>query len=258
MEEFSFKELYDVSLKATYPFEFCGKEIWKGEVVAAFDKITIANFKEIKSIAKSKGGFNNNDLIVWESTKEVMINFSQGIFSNEQFALLNNAKMLNNSNGEKIIISKREKLNSDEKSLVNLKFSPKDIYIYDENFNKIPHNWVRDNTYTVYEPFKKVVVDYTFEYENNSKIMKIGQQLISGYLELEGKTRYKDDESGHVRTGVIKIPKLKLMSELSIRLGEYASPVVGAFSGVGYPVGVRGNQTVMEIYFLDDDIDSDI
>lgn len=48
------------------------------------------------------------------------------------------------------------------------------------------------------------------------------------------------------------------MSELSMRLGRSASPIVGTFSAVGYPEGARGKEKVMELIFLDDDIDSDI
>ena len=258
MEDFSFKELQDVSLKTTYPFDFCGRHFEAGEIVAVFDKITIANIREIKTVVSSKGGFNNTNLITWETTKELTINFTQGVFSATQFALMNNANILLNGEKNRTIISKREAINSDEDGIIHLKYSPKSLYVYDEKYNKVIYKKIDDKDFKIYEPFKKVIVDYTFEYDNNTTIMKIGQQLIKGYLELEGKTRYKDDESGHVKTGVIKIPKLKLMSELSIRLGEYASPVVGAFSGIGYPVGERGNQTVMEIYFLDDDIDSDI
>ena len=51
--------------------------------------------------------------------------------------------------------------------------------------------------------------------------------MFNGFLELEGKTRVKDDTSGLITTGIIKIPKLKLMSGLSIRLGAQANPVVG-------------------------------
>ena len=47
--EFGLKELYDVSLKATYPIETNGRKIEVGEVIAAFDKIQLANFQEIKS-----------------------------------------------------------------------------------------------------------------------------------------------------------------------------------------------------------------
>lgn len=258
MEEFSFKELYDVSLKATYPFDYCGRHFETGETIVIFDKITIANLNEIKNTISARGGFNNANLVTWDTTKEIRFNFTQGVFSKLQFALLNNSKMLQAGSANKITVSKRETSNSDDKGEIQLKYPPKNIYIYDENFVKLNYEKVNENTFYIYEPFKKVIVDYSFEYENSGKIMKLGQQLISGYLELEGKTRYKDDESGHVKTGIIKIPRLKLMSELSIRLGEYASPAVGNFSGVGYPVGARGNQTVMEMYFLEDDIDSDI
>ena len=57
--------------------------------------------------------------------------------------------------------------------------------------------------------------------------------------------------------GIIEIPKLKLMSELSIRLGAQANPVVGSFAAVGVPTGTRGNSYVSEFYFLNNDIDSD-
>ena len=48
------------------------------------------------------------------------------------------------------------------------------------------------------------------------------------------------------------------MSDLSIRLGQDAAPVLGTFKAVGYPVGVKGNKKAMEIILLDDDIDSDL
>ena len=81
MEGIGFKELYQVSLKATYPIEMGGRQIEIGETIASFDKIAIANFQEIKNISTSNGGVNNSSLIFWESTKEIKISFSQGVFS---------------------------------------------------------------------------------------------------------------------------------------------------------------------------------
>jgi hypothetical protein len=37
--EFGLKELYDLTLKATYPIEIEDKEFEAGEVIARFDKI---------------------------------------------------------------------------------------------------------------------------------------------------------------------------------------------------------------------------
>ena len=258
MDEFSFKELNDVILKATFPLCIGNRQFEEGEVVAAFDKIFLANIDEIKSIASSTGGYDNAKLITWETVKEISINFSQGVFSKSQLALLTNSKMVSNETGEKVIISKRQNLNSNENCELELKYEPKTIFIYDEEYNKLSFEKINDKTYQINEPFKKVIVDYTFEYTSKSDIISLGKALTTGFLELEGKTRYKDDKSGQVKTGIIKIPRLRLMSELSIRLGEYTNPVVGTLRGVGYPVGTRGSKVVMEMYFLDDDIDSDV
>lgn len=258
MEQFSFKELYDVSLKATYPFDFGDRHISKGEVVAMFDKIIIANFKEVTSHITAHGGYNDATLVSWETTKEININFTQGVFSKEQFSLLNNARLLENANIGRPLISKREKTNSDENNQIQLEFSPVDLFVYDENYQKIEYEKVSEKIISVDKPYKKVIIDYTYEYDNKVSAVKIGQKLLSGYLELEGKIHYKDDELGHVRTGIIKIPKLKLVSELSMKLGEYASPIVGSMNAIGYPIGIRGRQIVMEIFFLEDDLDSDV
>ena len=59
-------------------------------------------------------------------------------------------------------------------------------------------------------------------------------------------------------TANIKIPKLKLLSNLSMRLGQDAVPLVGRLDAVAVPTGERGQKKVMELIFLNDDIDSDI
>ena len=86
----------------------------------------------------------------------------------------------------------------------------------------------------------------------------MGQQLFKSYLRLEGKTRLKDDKTGQVYTGIIVIPKLKLMSDLSIRLGRDVNPTVTSFRAEGLPTGARGNSVVCNLYTLNDDIDADI
>lgn len=81
INEINFKELYEVSLKATYPIEVGGNIIEPGEIVAFFDKIQIANFQEIKSSTTANGGFDNRAHVFWESTKEIRIGLTQGVFS---------------------------------------------------------------------------------------------------------------------------------------------------------------------------------
>ena len=89
-------------------------------------------------------------------------------------------------------------------------------------------------------------------------MLTVGNPLTNGYLSLEGKTRVKDDITGQVKTGIIKIPKLKLLSNLSMRLGNDAIPQVGHLEAIAVPTGPKGQKMVMELIFLEDDIDSDM
>jgi hypothetical protein len=88
--------------------------------------------------------------------------------------------------------------------------------------------------------------------------MKVGQNLIGGFLLLEGKTRVKDDITGKTRTAILRIPRLKLVSDLSMRLGREAGPLLANFAAVGYPGIVGKDKTVMEMLFLNDDIDAEM
>lgn len=260
MEQFSMKELYDVSLKSTYPMRIGNRTIEPGEKIAVFDKIQIANFNEIKRVNTANGGFDNRSHVFWEETKEIQLNFIQGIFSKTQLSLMLNSELITaDSNRSPILISKREILESKENGIVGLQKEPINLFVYDASTNeKINYKKISEKEIKIEKSYQNVIVDYQYEYNNRVEELVIGSQLTNGYLELEGKTRYKDDVTGHTHTGIIKIPKLKLMSNLSMRLGENASPVVGSFSAIALPTGERRNKIVMELFFLADDIDSDM
>jgi hypothetical protein len=107
-------------------------------------------------------------------------------------------------------------------------------------------------------PYKNIIIDYWYNYNNKYSTLYVGKPLTTGYLSLIGKMRVKDDKTGKVTTGIIKIPKLKLMSDLSMRLGGDAIPQVGRLDAIAVPEGARGQSKIMEIIFLSDDIDADM
>ena len=74
--EFGLKELYDLTLKATYPIEMEGRVFEAGEVIARFDKIQIANFREVTSRTSANGGRGNIGHVIWEDPKEIQLNFT--------------------------------------------------------------------------------------------------------------------------------------------------------------------------------------
>lgn len=255
----SFKTLEEVRLKATYNIEANGKTFEEGETIALFDKVQVSGLKEYKDFTVARGGYNNPGLVYWENTREISLNFSQGIFSKTQFALLNNAKIFSVDQEEPLLITKTERLESNEEGVIPVKYLPEDqLFIYNVETGEKIRGWVLQNKLVIEQPYTDVIVTYRYNYYGGAQVVKIGQQFLKGFLELEAKTRVKDDSSGLITTGIIRIPKLKLMSGLSIRLGAQASPVVGNFSAVGVPVGSRGSSYVAEIDFLNNDIDSDM
>ena len=258
--EIGFKELYEVSLKATYSIEVGGNTIEVGETIASFDKIQIANFQEVKSFASANGGWDNRAHIYWESTKEIKINFTQGVFSKTQLALMTNANLIENLGEEAILLGAKEIYETDEEGKIVIERTLRGpIFVYDMETGKKINNWsYSDNELVLNEPYKMVVVDYQYEYNNGCTIMRVGKPLTTGYFSLIGKMRVKDDSTGKVTTGILKIPKLRLMSDLSMRVGSDAIPQVGRLDAVAVPEGGRGQTKVMEIIFLNDDIDADM
>ena len=259
MEDLSFKELYEVSLKSTQSIEIGGNQVEIGETIAFFDKIQIANFQEVKSIASANGGAGNRTLVYWDSTKELKLSFTQGVFSKSQFALMTNAGVIKGNGEEVIKINSRQACESDKSGkIVFDKELQEPIFVYDKKTGEKLRDWTRtDSTLKLKKSYQEVFVDYWYTYNNGFSKFEVGRPLINGFLSLTGKMRVKDD-TGKVVTAIINIPKLRLMSDLSMRVGSDAVPQVGRLDAVAVPEGARGQQKVMEIIFLNDDIDADM
>ena len=260
INELGFKELYEVSLKATQSIEIGGIHIEPGETVASFDKIQLANFQEIKDNVSANGGYGNKALIYWDATKELKLSFTQGVFSKVQFALMNNANLITSVGNEVIQINMRRSYESDEKGVIYTgKPLREPIFVYDKNTGQKITDWTfYAQSIYLKDPYKEVVVDYWYDYSNGFTKFMVGNPLMTGFLSLTGKMRIKDSETGKTVTGIINIPKLRLMSDLFIRVGSDATPQVGRLDAVAVPEGARGQQKVMEIIYLNDDIDADM
>ena len=260
--EFGLKELTDLTLKVTYPIEMAGRIFEPGEIIARFDKIQLANFKEITSRASANGGFDNRSHVIWEDPKEIQLSFTQGIFSSRQFALLSNARLIDRQGEEGILISCHYSGESDEEGKILVdKQDISDVFVYDaKTYEKITPKSVdfKNGEIVIDSEYKNVEVDFNYRYYNKVTSCVLGRKLIQGYLQLEGKSRVKDDITGKTRTAILRIPRLKLVSDLTMRLGREATPVLANFNAIGLPTGERGNKQIMELLFLSDDIDADM
>ena len=257
--QFSFKDFENVLIKSTYDIETGTRSIHEGEVIARFDKIQIAGLHEVKEYITAHGGYGDRDHVYWETTKQLDLTFSQGVFSKDQLSIMLNSRLVNIETDSALEISEYEELETNENGKVELKYEPvSQLFVYSKSTG-LPIQYTRNGKeITTSNNYEELIVTYVYNYTSGAKVCRIGSRLLNGFVSLEGRTRVKDDETGKVVTGIIKIPKLKLMSDLSIKLGIQASPVVGTFKAVGIPVGSGRSSYVSEFCFLEDDIDSDL
>lgn len=271
MNYFGVKELYGVTLKCTSNMEVNEEWFEEGEPLIFFDKIQIAYLDEQKRRTAAKGGYGNQTLVKWEDTIGMGIQLSEGVISKIGMSILSNSKILSQDKNN-ILISYTETLESEkteEGYVLNLRYVPtKKPYVYRNGIKikdfqcgksdsnaKILINGVNDEAeieppvYTVY---------YEYKYQDEAESLCIGKRLVRGFLSLTGRMRLKDDQSGKETTCLIEIPKVELMSDLTMRLGNGASPYIYGFNLQAHPVGERGNQYVCKFTMLDKDIDSDI
>ena len=133
------------------------------------------------------------------------------------------------------------------------------IFCYDVETGQRVRNFKFYNNRVFFErAYRKVLIDYTFTFKGEEiKTIEVGNRLFNNYLRLDAKFNAKNENSGEVSTGIIEIPKLKLSSSLSMRLGKDTNEaVVSDFYFVGYPDENirREKQKVCSITFLDRDI----
>lgn len=89
-----------------------------------------------------------------------------------------------------------------------MKEKPTSLFIYNKkNGEKI--SFELDNKLVkIDEPYLDVIAHYVFDYNGGASQIQVGRRLLNGFVELEARTRVKDDTTGQVVTGLIKIPKL--------------------------------------------------
>ena len=288
------KELYDVNLRLIQPLDIGGKRYDINESILSFKTAEIAQIQENKSHKQARGGYNNNLLIDWEIDKEVSFGITHGVLSPRSWALLSNSQLKSPQYKSVGITEELHTIEDERYSYVQLKFLPNccDIKMGAQpnpNFEPLPMGrreelmlkplppsktkWIfcydmetglAIKDFQIYydkiffqKSYREVLVDYTFTYEDKIKVIEVGNRLLEGFLKLDGKMSVKDEKSGEVTTAILEMPRIKLSSSLSMRLGKnYDASTVSDFYFIGYPLeGKKG--TVAKITFLDKELTGD-
>ena len=263
------KELYEVVLKAKVPMQFGARQLEVGEPVLYFENINLAMLTEHNSPIMARGGWGNMPHVIWENRSEVRFSLTEGVLSAISMGILLSASMSTPAPAAPMLVPMREgpfineldelQYDEDEYSgtykfnastntaIIKLKH---DIYLtntkaflyeYDRNVaqKKVYGNFIDARTIEIKDasPDKTYIIDYYYQYEHgqNATIYTIEKERFNGIFTLEGKFYSKDENEGINYTNLIYMPKVRVVSDISLRLGERADPTTSVFNIIGMP-----------------------
>ena len=287
---FGVKELYEVVLKAKTPMQFGSRKLEVGEPVLYFENINIAVLNEKSSAIMARGGWSNMPRVIWEDRSEVQFSLAEGVMSSISMGILLSATVTEKTDiEESLLVPKREGPFDLENGRLWLEHPPvlypgKKVFIYeyardvaqkkvygvlDPDNNKV--NDFMGETLTCIKVFedkekqieadatKQYIVDYYYKYTDKALLYTIQKERFNGLFTLEGKFYSKDENDGLNYTNLIYMPKVRVVSDINLRLGERADPTTSVFNIIGLPESVVGNRKglILEITRLSEDIDDE-
>ena len=285
---FGHKELYEVVLRAKEPMNFGNRYIEADEPVLYFDNINMSNLSEQNRPIFARGGFGNMPRVIWDERSEVQFQMVDGVMSSVGMSILLSANVLSEKDKTPLYIHMKEgPLQCSFNNVLDLKHWPveypkKKTFIFEYERQAIQKKIYgrkyrtdpsvsEENDYPRIEIFEdkncqqpinnggNFVVDYYYKYEDEALIYSVEKERFNGLFTLEAKFYSKDENEGQNFTNVLYMPKVRIVSNINLRLGERADPTVSTFNIIGLPETVGDQKNlIMEITRLGEDIDADI
>lgn len=276
---FGTQELYQVVLKSNTHFDIGKRHIEPGEPVLYFDNIKISNLNTPTRPIFARGGWSNLPRVIWENRGETTFTLDEGVITSTGMSILFSSAMEENDGiEEKILVPHREGpflLDSegrhrlahipDEDSKVfcfeyDKKAIQKKICNYTIQYvdKHISDGVVKQYAYIKMdeEKSKQYILDYYFKYGNTSLLYVIDHERMKGTFSLEAKFYTRDENEGEEVTNILTMPKVRVMSDINLRLGEKVSPTTSVFEMIAMPVRAKeSDNLVMKIVRLSEDLD---
>ena len=294
---FGHKELYEVVLRAKNPMQFGDRYIEAQEPVLYFNNVNMSLLTEQNRPIFARGGWGNMPRVIWEERSEVQFQMVEGVMSSVGMSILLSANVASEGGQDTplYINMKEGPLEFSMNNVVQLKHWPvayptKKTFIFDYDRDAIQEKLygtyyispadqekidlgeiTRDEIIPRLAIFKdknctlpaennrKYVVDYYYEYRDKALVYTVQKERFNGLFTLEAKFYSKDENEGQNYTNLLYMPKVRIVSNINLRLGERADPTVSTFNIIGMPETVGDYKNlIMNITRLNEDIDADI
>ena len=282
---FGTKELSEVVLRANTPMQFGSRMIEEGEPVLYFENISLSMLSEKSKPIFARGGWANMPRVIWEDRSELQFSIIEGVMSAVSMSILLSANVVASEKDEPLWVHRKEgpytptrlHLNDEDVVGVYIKDKPieypkKKTFIFkyardvaqqkvygklierpdpfDSNFKQHFVAIYEDKALSIPADInEEYVVDYYYEYGEEALVYTVQKERFNGLFTLEGKFYSKDENEGKNYVNLIYMPKVRVVSNINLRLGERADPTVSTFNIIGLPENSGGakNNLIMEI-----------
>ena len=243
------------------------RKIEEGEPVLYFENVSMAVLSEDSRPIMARGGWGNMPQVIWEDRSEVTFSLTEGVVSSAGFGILTSAKVFSKEKDGTLYIPKKEgpfSLNSDGSYILleePIKIKKSFCYSFSRNCIQEKKKFSLEGKKLVVKdsnPFEEYIFDYYYRYGDEALIYLIEKERFNGLFSLEGKFYSKDENEGLDYTNLLYMPKVRVVSDINLRLGERADPTVSVFNIIAMPTETeRSRSSLVEIIRLNSDIDGD-
>lgn len=273
LQELGIKDLEHVIIKAKTRQDHGGIVFEAGEPILYFDNIQVAQLSEYVRQVAARGGWRNMSRVVWEDRDDVKFVFSNGTINLLSFNLLLESNML--IKNDKVYVPFSEIAEVDDKEENGMYGSVRLSHQLEERkkyFVKLVEygnlqskievlsveekNGITVLTLPSEAIGKIVVVDYYFNPKIDTTTYTLSQERVANLYTLEATFYMKDENTGDLRTGILEMPKVYIMSNIDLRMGERANPTVGQFEVVAMPEydDYEDDAVLCRVSYIDADI----
>lgn len=262
IQEMGIKDLEQVVLKAKDYITLGSYTFEPGEPVLYFKNIQIALLSESTTVIAARGGYLNQPRVIWEDRSDTTFSFSNGTLNPISLNMLLEANMLQQ---EQVFVPKQEIVVLDDQGVGYLGHEPvlsKKRYYKVLEAGNIQHNQKlqpKEEGKIIdfgpdYAEFA-IMADYYFEPKNQPLTYTMNRERKANLYSLEATFYLKDENDGLLHTGILEMPKVYIMSNINLRMGERADPTVGTFRIVAMPENKDSyDSMICKITYLDEDI----
>lgn len=285
---FGHKELYEVVLRAKDPMKFGDRYIEADEPVLYFNNVNMSLLTEQSRPVFARGGIGNMPRVIWDERSEVQFQMTEGVMSAVGMSILLSANVASRKENEPLYIHMKEGPKSCSfNNVFDLKHWPtlypeKKTFIFEYERDAIQKKVYgkkyrtdpsieESKDYPRLQLFedknclqpvnngRNFVIDYYYKYEDEALIFAVQKERFNGLFSLEAKFYSKDENEGINYTNILYMPKVRIVSNINLRLGERADPTVSTFNIIGLPENVGEYKSlIMDITRINEDIDADI